>query len=56
MQRVSLGIAPQLLAEFGHEVRKFDVADVRTALKVIMPLGDGRYPQACVLQCISDVL
>jgi hypothetical protein len=44
MQRMFSGTAPQLLAEFGHEVREFDKADVRTAPEVIEDLGYGGDP------------
>ena len=53
---MSAGVAPQLLAEFGHEVRKFDEANVRTAPKMVVDLGYGGDPQACVLQRIFDIL
>jgi hypothetical protein len=41
-------IAPELLAELGHEVRKFDEADVRAAPKMVVDLGYGGNPQACI--------
>jgi hypothetical protein len=56
MQSMSTGIAPQLLAESGHEVREFDQADMRTAPEMIVDLGDGGHPQARVLQRMLDIL
>lgn len=36
IQRVPIGVAVQLLAELGHEVRQFDLADMRTAPNVTL--------------------
>ena len=56
MQGMAAGTSPQLLAELGHEVRQFDIADVRTAPEMIVDLGDGGHPQARVFQRVLDIL
>jgi hypothetical protein len=56
VQSVPFSVAPQLLAELGHEVRKFDKADMRTTPEVIVNLGYGRQPQAGIFKRIFDFL
>ena len=56
MQSMFADTARQLLAKSGHEVRKLDKTDVRTAPKMIVDLGYRGHPQARILQRIFDIL